>query len=650
MKKNNNTFYFYLLALLCCLNSNSIFSQNESEPTCGTMSTTESQQFYQNNRSIIKQYEQQYFDMVSSDSRATAANVTSLPIKAHIIRTSAGTGGLTFNELTDAIDNLNSFYSNAFIEFFLCDGINYIDDDTYYTYDTSEETALTAPNNVPGLINIYFTDDISSASGPLCGYAYFPGGPDTILMANNCTTSGNTLAHEVGHFFALAHTHGPVNGQLTSELVDGSNCDTDGDQICDTAADPQLSNANVNPACLYTGNTVDANGDTFVPDPANIMSYSRRSCRNLFSPQQYARIYATQQTTRNYFECPTFHADFIADTPDCQNPLTINFTDDSAGAFSWEWDIDGDNVVDYTSQNPSHTYSGSGTYDVTLTVYDFFGQGSVSKYKQNFITVSQSESLPMIQSFETISLSDMEGWSSVDISNDGYFWTINSGGTSTANTGPVADNTIGTVFGTYIYAEASGLTSGAVAGLVSPCIDITSNDAELEFAYHMFGANIGELHVDIDNGSGFVNDITPPIIGQQQSNQNDSYLIRTIDLSAYDGDTVKIRFRAVRGNDSDGDIAIDDVSIKQTLSIESFNKNNLSLYPNPANNVINIKTSNSELPDSFEVYNMLGQLILNKNIDNAGDLSINTSSLQNGMYFIKITKDNKTISLPFLRK
>jgi PKD repeat protein len=56
-----------------------------------------------------------------------------------------------------------------------------------------------------------------------------------------------------------------------------------------------------------------------------------------------------------------------------QQTNTINFTDGStdpdAGSIeSWQWDF-GDGAGD-TTQNPSHTYSTTGTFTVTLTVRD----------------------------------------------------------------------------------------------------------------------------------------------------------------------------------------------------------------------------------------------------------------------------------------
>ena len=88
------------------------------------------------------------------------------------------------------------------------------------------------------------------------------------------------------------------------------------------------------------------------------------------------------------------------------------------------------------------------------------------------------------------------------------------------------------------------------------------------------------------------------------------------------------------------------------LSVENYTfSNSVGLYPNPTTNVLNISLANAnELPDNYTIYNMLGQVVLSKHIANEADLSINTSSLSNGMYFIKIAKDSSQVSLPFIKK
>ena len=79
-----------------------------------------------------------------------------VPVKAHIVRPSNGVGGLTVEELDEAIDTMNYFYANVGMEFFICDGINYIDSDTHYDFNNSNDASFTSTHNVANLINIYF--------------------------------------------------------------------------------------------------------------------------------------------------------------------------------------------------------------------------------------------------------------------------------------------------------------------------------------------------------------------------------------------------------------------------------------------------------------------------------------------------------------
>ena len=40
------------------------------------------------------------------------------------------------------------------------------------------------------------------------------------------------------------------------------------------------------------------------------------------------------------------------------------------GIVAWQWDFDNDGNIDSSVQNPSHTYTVQGIYDVTLSVID----------------------------------------------------------------------------------------------------------------------------------------------------------------------------------------------------------------------------------------------------------------------------------------
>jgi len=75
----------------------------------------------------------------------------------------------------------------------------------------------------------------------------------------------------------------------------------------------------------------------------------------------------------------------------------------------------------------------------------------------------------------------------------------------------------------------------------------------------------------------------------------------------------------------------------------------LKLYPNPASDFVSISI-NEELPDSFAVYNTLGQLVKQVNVSTEADLTINTQSFAQGVYFVKITKDKATKTVQFIKE
>ncbi|MCX7548478.1 choice-of-anchor J domain-containing protein [Xanthomarina sp. F1114] len=132
------------------------------------------------------------------------------------------------------------------------------------------------------------------------------------------------------------------------------------------------------------------------------------------------------------------------------------------------------------------------------------------------------------------------------------------------------------------------------------------------------------------------------------------YMIREVD-----GTVVNIEAATVGSFDSNVTLEANVTGLNGTfyfgplnasLSIKNNMLNNFSMYPNPVSNQLTIKAANNMLPDNYVVYNMLGQVILSKKVTNESDLIINTSNLNNGMYFIKLTQEANQISLPFIKK
>ncbi|MCO6148027.1 T9SS type A sorting domain-containing protein [Flavobacterium sp. NRK1] len=73
------------------------------------------------------------------------------------------------------------------------------------------------------------------------------------------------------------------------------------------------------------------------------------------------------------------------------------------------------------------------------------------------------------------------------------------------------------------------------------------------------------------------------------------------------------------------------------------------VYPNPAQNVLNIKVENGDLPDNYAIYNSIGQTVANVKVTTEANLTVDTSAYSNGIYFIKIDKGNESKTIKFIK-
>lgn len=225
----------------------------------------------------------------------------------HIVRNSAGQGGLSPSVLPTIVNNLNVHFAAAGILF--CDPhpIDYIDNSPFYTaIDTQAEIdALKSTNVVAGAINIYFTETLANESGALYGQSSFTTTAVQGIVIDNQATpaTGNhsTVSHEVGHYFDLYHTHETAFG---IECTTGTNCAISGDLLCDTPADPTLGGDNVDANCKYiSGSDLPPCGGTtpYAPKVNNLMSYAPgppdpgvfTDCKTEFTDLQEMRALAT---------------------------------------------------------------------------------------------------------------------------------------------------------------------------------------------------------------------------------------------------------------------------------------------------------------------------------------------------------------------
>ncbi len=342
---------------------------------CGTEITPEQEIFMRN---ISVNY--------NNSSLRTKAVLVQIPIQFNYIVRDDGTGGLNSSQTEAVLNRLNSYYINSDIQFYMYDEVNIIRSDEYFNFNASFEGAIAVPNDKSRVINIYFFNSLVSGGTPLCGYTRFPPSSDRVFVAYNCVTNGTTLEHEIGHYFTLYHTHGKTNTGTTDELVNGANCTTAGDDLCDTPADPNLTGKVSN--CIYTGNDRDANGETYSPQVANIMAYSPDACQNLFTSGQYLRIRNGFENGRNYliYKTDDFTVDFFANTRSQCIGSSVTFISSSFGATGWRWEFEGGTPSTSTAQQVTVTYNTAGSYNVKLTASTSNGEEAVRE-KLNYISV-----------------------------------------------------------------------------------------------------------------------------------------------------------------------------------------------------------------------------------------------------------------------
>ncbi len=189
---------------------------------------------------------------------------------------------------------------------------------------------------------------------------------------------------------------------------------------------------------------------------------------------------------------PIVNTAFAANPLSGCNPLTVNFSNTSTQNINYIWKF-GDSSGD-TSYNPTHTYTASGTYSVTLITIDSALCGTVrdTLIQTNYITVNT----PAIAAFSPdTSLGCVPfdvHFTNTSTNATGYGWSFGDGNTSLASSPNNTYHTAGTYTVTLIAVGAGGcndtvqqsfisvinppvITSAFVADTLHGCSPLTVN-------------------------------------------------------------------------------------------------------------------------------------------------------------------------------
>ena len=239
-------------------------------------------------------------------------------------------------------------------------------------------------------------------------------------------------------------------------------------------------------------------------------------------------------------------------------------------------------------------------------------------------------------------------------SADDIDWTVDANGTPSSNTGP-ASASQGSY---YIYVEASGNGTGYPnkrAIITSPCYDLSGESAAtFTFKYHMNGAaDMGTIDLEVSDDDG----ATWTSIWSESGDKANAWLTASVDLGAYLGGGIQLRFNRVTGSTWQADIAIDNVSLTANSTNTSYTEfgeeensssaaiSEFKLYPNPVKHTLNIKALGLNI-QSYQITNMVGQIVMK------GDFveSISVSELKSGVYMIQLFDGNDVKQKRFIKE
>ncbi len=275
----------------------------------------------------------------------------SLPVQHHVSRTSNGNSpAVSSSDIRDVMSELNATYAPMDISFYEYSPTRFIDNSSWNpSFNKSDDRQL-ARYEVAKAINIFYFTEVTSGSSTICGFAKFPGSGNRVILDASCSQNGSTSSHEIGHYFSVLHTHSTSNGR---ELVRRTNCGRAGDFFCDTPADPRLSSL-VNSRCNYTGNATDSNGDRYQPDTHNVMSYTRKSCRDGgFTSQQQSAIIVSLESDRAYL------LDTTNPPTACTNISNFPYSESFESGFG-DWSNASGDDIDWTRDSGGTPSNGTG--------------------------------------------------------------------------------------------------------------------------------------------------------------------------------------------------------------------------------------------------------------------------------------------------
>ncbi|RLD26401.1 MAG: hypothetical protein DRI54_02930 [Bacteroidetes bacterium] len=677
------TNYAYLLALLFLFSTSAVWSQNNDEAVtpCGTnevmdqfiLENPEMESIIRADQEELEEFTQQFINSKKDD------DTLYVPVVFHIIHLN-GPENISSDIVHESIARLNIDYmamnadtANVIdpfkglipvtnIQFRLAtkdpsgnchSGITRTFSTETLIGDHATQLLIQWPRNK--YLNVWVVRNIESGAA---AYSRYPSAvnnnPSYDGIVNRYDYLGaneRTLTHEVGHWINLRHVWGDSN-----EPALPSNCSED-DLVSDT------------PLCMGNSGGCNTSYESCgsLDNVQNYMNYA--SCSINFTQGQSDRMRAALTSSiaqRNNLWTgsnmaatgidvdPTLcAADYYTERTTVCTGEEIEFLDDSYNGpiDSWLWEFEGGTPATSDLENPFVSYAEGGEYNVKLTVT----QGGSTFWKENndFIKVLPSGvAIPYNETFDEVDNFPNDDWFVSSIDN--IEWEITDNAAAVGSKSAFLNN--------------KNQSDGEIDELIYSTVDLSGLEAaeiSFKFAYaKKYDDNTDVLKLGITRNCGDSWVIKKRLKATTGTLVTaDNQLSEFIPSADEWGEVVvslstlyyieNFRYKFEMDNGGGNNVYVDDIKIYDPtiVGINEVNKASLhyNVYPNPVNDQLSVEFNllerTSVLGEIFDVTGRKVETIFNSDYSLGTHLlDYNTSDLNSGVYFIKITLEGESFT------
>ncbi|PKF75876.1 T9SS-dependent choice-of-anchor J family protein [Chryseobacterium sp. PMSZPI] len=255
----------------------------------------------------------------------------------------------------------------------------------------------------------------------------------------------------------------------------------------------------------------------------------------------------------------------------------------------------------------------------------------------NAISQINAQTLIFEEKFETTPTFQIpSGWIAI-ARNGGSGWMVSSS---------VPSSLVGGFSGKVVSVRASSMSDDKL--LITPLINLQAgNSFSLNFLIGATGSANKHYAVYVLQSpvSSFTGTETPALEGNIST--GGTAVLKTINLSGYGGQNVRVYFRMFNSSGDNGTLILDDVQIRHqgVLGTSEIKQDSHSeIYPNPVSDDIHLKSEFKII--KAEVFDATARK-MNTTLNNS---ILDVRNLQPGTYLINITTTNKTYSQKFIKK